>query len=172
MVEAHPLAGVGLQNFRPLMPRYVLPGEQITSLAHNTYVEITAELGIFGLVAFIGVLATAFTRLERLRRRAVAHRSVYVAMTALALQAGVLSFVVSAFFLSAWWDKMTWLLISICVCFERVGWVSLRDAAARSRPSRALRGTVGAPILQPMFSSGELPFSDLSAASQIDACPI
>jgi O-antigen ligase len=163
MIEAHPLIGVGLQNFKPEMLRYRQPDEQIDSLAHNTYIELTAELGVFGCLAFTGVFATAFVRLERLRRRAIVYRRRYLAHTALGLQAGIISFLVSAVFLSAWWDKMTWLLISICVCFERMGLASLREAAARSRPVHALRSIIGAPIPQPVFSSAERPARDPSA---------
>jgi len=139
MIEAHPLAGVGLQNFRPEMERYEGQGEEVISLAHNTYIELTAELGVFGGLAFVGVFATVFIRLERVRRRAVARRCQYLATTALALQAGVLSFVVSAVFLSAWWDKMTWLLVCACVCLERTAPAWFREAARRSSRASATR---------------------------------
>ena len=110
MIAAHPLVGVGLHNFKPTVTRYE-NGEGIESLAHNTYIEVTAELGIPGGILFVGTLLAPFWTLERNRRRALAAGRTHPANVALGLEAGLLSFAVSAFFVSGWWEKMLWLMI-------------------------------------------------------------
>lgn len=119
MIQDHPLAGVGLHNFKPMMPRYA-PNEDVVTLAHNTYIELAAELGVPGLLAFLAVLFTSWYRLDKVRRRAIRHDCGHLAMTALGIEAGIISFAVSAIFLTAWWDKMVWLLIFSGICLDRL----------------------------------------------------
>jgi len=128
MIEAHPLAGVGLHNFEKVILQYedpawltgVMDDQPIVSLAHNTYVELTAETGLPGLFSFLIMLIATFCSLERDRRRAQRARRSHLANIALGLQAGLLSFAVSAAFLSAWWEKMVWLLIFLPMCLHRM----------------------------------------------------
>jgi len=48
IIQAHPLAGIGLGNFNLKASRY----------AHNSYLQIWAELGVLGLFAFIWIAYT------------------------------------------------------------------------------------------------------------------
>jgi len=120
MIRTHPLIGVGLHNFKPLLPVYQVGDEKVISLAHNTYLELAAETGIPGLVAFVGVLGVSFRSLRQVRRHAIAARLPLLSSAALGLQAGLLSYFISAFFMSGWWEKMLWLLIFITVCMRRL----------------------------------------------------
>jgi O-antigen ligase len=61
MTRDHPIWGVGLQNFRPRVPEYVLaPGSlqfihlliERPVVVHNTYLQFLAETGIIGLALF------------------------------------------------------------------------------------------------------------------------
>lgn len=45
IIKAHPLAGVGLGNFNLKMSRY----------AHNSYLQIWAEMGVLGLFSFVWI---------------------------------------------------------------------------------------------------------------------
>lgn len=124
MVETHPLMGVGLGNFENVILQYEDPAWltamknylPIVNLAHNTYIELAAEAGLPGLLSFVLLLLMTFRRLEEDRRRAERARSAHSAAVALGLQAGLLSFAVSAAFLTAWWEKMVWLLIFLPMC--------------------------------------------------------
>lgn len=116
MIRTHPLVGVGLGNFRPTMVQYTDPGVEMVSLAHNTYVEIAAELGIPALIVFLGIFVGAFRALERVRRRAQAAGSTSLFNIALGLEAGLVAYLSSACFLSAWWYKLVWLLVFLTVC--------------------------------------------------------
>lgn len=50
IIKAHPFAGVGPGNFNLKMSRY----------AHNSYLQIWAQMGIFGLVSFIWIIVAVF----------------------------------------------------------------------------------------------------------------
>jgi O-antigen ligase len=127
MIKAHPFAGVGLHNFNHVILNYEDPSwstevtnyEQITTIAHNTYIELAAETGVLGVVAFLGVVITAFRVLDRVRRR-TRTRNLHFSNVALGLQAGLISFAISAVFLSAWWEKIVWLVIFLSVCVHRL----------------------------------------------------
>jgi O-antigen ligase len=62
MFQAHPLFGVGIGNYQDVYAQYhvgifVLP----LGHAHNYYINIAAEAGIFGLIAFLFFLMAIFT---------------------------------------------------------------------------------------------------------------
>jgi O-antigen ligase len=115
MVKAHPLFGIGLHNFKPQVLRYEQPGENVVSLAHNTYIELAAELGVPAVLVFVGIFIAALFSLERVRTRAEFLQSPHLGNIAVGLQAGIVSYLISAVFVSAWWQKMLWMLIA-CTC--------------------------------------------------------
>jgi O-antigen ligase len=119
MIQENPIAGVGLHNFKPLMPKYA-PDENVITLAHNTYIELTAESGLPGGLAFVVVFLTSIYRLDKVRQRAVRLGWTQVQIMALGIESGIISFLVSAVFLTAWWDKLVWLLFFSGICLERV----------------------------------------------------
>jgi O-antigen ligase len=128
MIKTHPMLGVGLGNFRPMMPAYRAKGVEIVTLAHNTYVEIAADLGLPGLILFLGTWVASFRMLGRLRRGNQTGPMGSLSPIALGLQAGLVAYVVDAFFLSTWWYKMCWLLLFLALCLDR-----LAKAAPASR---------------------------------------
>ena len=132
MIQENPIAGVGLGNFKPLMPKYA-PGENVVTLAHNTYIELTAEVGPLGGLAFVVVFLTSIYRLDKVRRRAVRLGSTQVEIMALGIESGIISFLVSAVFLTAWWDKLVWLLFFSGICLERVSRPRLARLATLKR---------------------------------------
>ena len=140
MISRHPVFGVGLHNFKPLVTQYENPGENVVSLAHNTYVELAAELGVGALAVFVGMFITAFSSLERIRRLTHSAKLIHLSNIALGLQAGIVSYLFSAFFVSAWWQKMLWLLIFSTVCLDRVASGALirarRNAAAELKSNK------------------------------------
>ena len=56
MIETYPLFGIGLANFKPMMRWYVPPETSWSSVGHNTFLEIAAELGLPALGVFVGIL--------------------------------------------------------------------------------------------------------------------
>ena len=67
MIKAHPVVGVGAGNFEYAYPLYRTQKEkEITpkgvkyTRAHNEFLQVWAEMGIFGLLAFLGILWAVF----------------------------------------------------------------------------------------------------------------
>jgi len=126
MMKAHPLVGVGLHNFKPLVLGYELPGERVISLAHNTYIELGAELGVIAIPIFVGMFLAAFFSLERVRKQAEFLKSAHLGSVALGLQAGIVSYLISAFFVSAWWQKMLWMHLITTLLLQQFTAVRVR----------------------------------------------
>ena len=74
MVEAHPFTGIGADNFQISSIHYLLRPGALTrtdfivekpKVAHNTYLEVLATLGIVGLLMFLSILAFAIRQTVR-----------------------------------------------------------------------------------------------------------
>ena len=120
MVRAHPVVGVGIETFKARVLEYEGPGEHIFSLCHNTYIEIASELGVAALVPFLGVLLASLFSLRRVRRKFARGGDAHAVATCLGLEAGTLSFLVSAVFVSAWWEKLVWLQVFLAMSVIRL----------------------------------------------------
>lgn len=118
MVQANPLLGVGPGEFRNVVLQYEPPGVRDQHIAHNTYLELFAELGIPAGVTFLALLAATLWSLEKTRRRAI-ERSRLLAEIALALEAGAVGCAVCMIFLTAAHQKCLWLLVFLSICLEQ-----------------------------------------------------
>ena len=89
--------------------------------AHNSYVQVGAELGLPGLLLFIGLLASAFAALGRSNRRGGAPDGAHSrAELTQALTASLTGFVVGAFFLSLAYLEMLYALLALVIGLEKV----------------------------------------------------
>ena len=65
-----PWLGVGIGNYEPVYPRYALPLWPLPlGHAHNYYLNIAAETGVIGLVAYLLLWSVAFVLAWRAIRR-------------------------------------------------------------------------------------------------------
>lgn len=133
MVKAHPITGVGLGNFKAEVASYAAPGLDLNNIAHNTYVEMAAELGVPGLLMFVAVIVLTFLSLGRSRRRALRNNSDLIYRVASGLQAGLVGFCISMLFLSAAFLKLFWFAVFISACLPvLLGLAQRRQQAAAS----------------------------------------
>jgi len=66
MFSDHPWLGVGIGNYAVAYPGYALPGwEDPLGHAHNYYLNVAAEAGIVGLVAYLSLFVAIFWHLLR-----------------------------------------------------------------------------------------------------------
>ena len=58
MLKDYFLTGIGIGNdsFKLVYPAYALSGIETAPHSHNLYLQITVELGIFGLIVFMALL--------------------------------------------------------------------------------------------------------------------
>jgi O-antigen ligase len=125
----HPLLGVGPDNFgaaegllSPYAKRQQYGFGVRWSAAHNSFVQVGAELGLPGLAFYLLMLASTFAalrRTDRLRRRGIRIDAQTVELTQ-ALRAALLGFVVGSFFLSLAYSEMLYTLIAMSAAMAKV----------------------------------------------------
>jgi O-antigen ligase len=121
MIEEYPFFGVGLDGYRFEVAKYVDPAtvpksETVRRVAHNSYMEIAAEMGVPALLIFVGIVLSSLRSLERVRRVTEKSGDEFLRRVSLGLQAGILGAAVALFFVSGQYQKMFWLAISISAC--------------------------------------------------------
>ena len=116
MIVRHPFFGVGLGNFELLVLQYETGEFMVQSVAHNTYLEIAAELGIPALVIFLALFLSSFLCLEKVRRQSAQLRIRFLEVAARGIEGGLAGYLVSAFFVSSEHEKGLWLLIFVSMC--------------------------------------------------------
>jgi O-antigen ligase len=126
----HPVFGVGPGNFQaaegmlsPFADRQQFGVGVRWNAAHNSYIQVGAELGIPGLLLFTGIIASTFGMLRRLSRRALApDDEVEDGSRALtnAIAASLVAFVVGAYFLSLAYAELFYTLVALTVGLHKV----------------------------------------------------
>lgn len=116
----HPLFGVGMGHYHPTIVREGAVIDLPFHVAHNTYVGLLADLGLAGIIPFLGALFSAFANLRRTARRSKASGQLLLHQVAMGLQAGLLGYIVCAFFLSTQWQQVMWLVVFLSMCLPRI----------------------------------------------------
>jgi O-antigen ligase len=122
MAANHPIQGIGLDNFGVVSPAYldspvdveradlVLDGTQV----HNTYLNMLTELGVVGLLAFLGLVggavALGLSSLGGLSRTERADE-----LLARGVVVGAIGMFVSYGFFSAQFEKQFWIVLGMLV---------------------------------------------------------
>ncbi len=144
MFEDNFWTGVGAGNFKPLVPNYLDPGMKLAAVAHNTYLEVGAELGIGGLLTFVAMLFFSLRTLWRLQRQSRAGRDPLIYATARGIGAGLLGACVAIFFVSALHARLLWFMAILSMCLP-----SLMLRPRFSRPPRHSKRPVSMPPADP-----------------------
>jgi O-antigen ligase len=116
MVGTHPFAGVGLGNFKQLMPAYTDPGVRTDTIGHNSYLEVAAEMGIPQLLIFLGILFFSYRSFEQTRVKMEHSEQKLLYEAALGLEAGLVGYAVGAITISAEYQKLFWLVLCLSMC--------------------------------------------------------
>jgi O-antigen ligase len=111
MVRDHPLAGVGIGNFKHAVGGYGEADGDVWRMAHNAYLEIAAEMGLPALTAFVGVIYLSCRSMDRLRRQVRRSGPAILHQASAGIQAGLIGFAVALFFVSGWFLKLFWLMV-------------------------------------------------------------
>jgi O-antigen ligase len=105
--------GIGIGNF-PIVGYFNLG-------THNTYTQISSELGITGLLAYLIFLISPFRKLGAIERRLFAKDETgWFYYLAIGLQASIVGFMVSSFFAAVAYNWFVYYLIAYAVAFRRV----------------------------------------------------
>jgi O-antigen ligase len=136
------LTGIGVGNFKALAPSYQEPGRTVQAIAHNTYIQLSAELGVFGLLAFVGTVVAAFASLQKTASLALRLRSSLLYHSAGGIQGGLIGYAVGAFFVSAEYQRLLWFMIFVSICLA-----TLTRQMARRAARQVLRPKPAAPVV-------------------------
>src|SRR6266566_2257925 len=138
----NPVLGVGGQNFAVAegtispLARLQERGRGVRwGAAHNTFIQVGAELGVPGLLLFIGLIATAFRSLRRVTR--LAGRSgpagTDLSRLAQALTAALIGFVTGSFFLSLAYHDILYTLLAFTLALAKIAHHADTPGGSRSR---------------------------------------
>jgi O-antigen ligase len=132
-----PVFGVGPSNFEvaegtisPFADRQQWGVGVRWNAPHNSFIQVGAELGVPGLVFFVGMLGSALLALHRVRRSRL-HPSRGQPRPELiqALTASLIGFVVGAFFLSLAYSELLYMLLAFAVGARKVAQIRRRSLA-------------------------------------------
>jgi len=157
-VWKRPVLGAGVRNFTAADGHSELSESKAAngrghkwSRAHNSYIEIAAEMGIPGFLAFVTAIIAALVAVHR-RAKASRGASDHAATLSSYLTAALITYAVGGFFLSAEYFPLLYALIGISAA---LGATKLKPATAPSsvagRPQR-WRGAP-APTAAPLGSA-------------------
>jgi O-antigen ligase len=138
----HPLLGIGMGNYQPFMSNR----GQVT---HNAYTQVAAEMGIAALVCYTMFIVTPLRKLGQIARETFATRSnsryYYLSV---GLQASLLGFMVSSFFLSVAYFWYAYYLVGYAVCLRRLYEAETgQEVVVESRKDRKRKAIAAAPSI-------------------------
>ncbi len=144
LVAERPL-GAGGRGFHLLSPVYipeiVAYHDGDPRAPHNTWVQVLCEWGIPGFICFVGVWASSFVLLQRVKRKATADEQPFYYWRAFAIQLGIVGHLVSGFFSDRLYGEAGYWLVALSFALYRI---QLTDAAetAPATADTAAAGTV------------------------------
>ena len=132
MCEDHPLMGIGLGEFKTLIGTYA-EDPRLSKLAHNTYLEVAAELGILSLLVYLFLILETYRSLRWTTELARRLKAPLLYGVATGMQGGIVGFLVSSFFLSAEYVKVFWFYVFFSIVLVRVSraWARQQNKVAR-----------------------------------------
>ncbi len=119
MIQDKPIFGVGLGRFKDKSMNYY-PLLVKPRIAHNTYLHIGAESGLITLGCFLIFLILVFQSLNRSAKYAQALHEPRIYEWVIGIQCGLCGWFVSAFFVSAQYEKFFWAVIFMTMVLERL----------------------------------------------------
>jgi len=110
----HPLLGIGMGNYQNEM-------SYTGHVTHNAYTQVAAEMGAAALVCYTMFIVTPLRKLGQIARETSETRgSSHYYYLAVGLQASLLGYMVSSFFLSVSYEWYVYYLVAFAVCFRRL----------------------------------------------------
>jgi putative inorganic carbon (hco3(-)) transporter len=142
----HPVGGIGYGTFPYVSQEllYKTPGVDAEIIqeraaghnlvAHNTYLGTSAELGITGLMIYLGVILSTGMLLARTAKRASAVGAAFISRISHALILGLVTWSVIIVFLSAETARMFWVIVALSLALPKMVPEPVRPTWLRDQP--------------------------------------
>lgn len=126
--------GIGIGNFPIVGIRNLV--------SHNAYTQVSSEIGVLGLAAYLVFMISPFRKLGAIeRRRFAAGRHDWFYYLSIGLQASIVAYMVSSFFASVAYNWFIYYLIAYAVAFRRIYQIEEGDEEeVRAAPLRQVLG--------------------------------
>jgi tetratricopeptide (TPR) repeat protein len=159
MIKGHPLWGVGLGNFEYAYPLYRTMEEKTTTpkgvkytRAHNQFLQAWSETGVFGLLAFLGLIIYAFGKSRHLIKEKTGEGNFSEVYLIAGITASLIALLVQSLFnpmLEIPTSGLTfWVLLGLLFSIERQEATGPRVlAGGRLLRKRLAAGTLGLVLL-------------------------
>lgn len=113
LVTARNPWGIGIGNF-PIVGIHNL-------VSHNAYTQVSSELGVLGLIAYLVFILSPFRKLSAIERTQLEKNEMdWFYYLAIGLQASFISYMVGSFFASIAYNWFIYYLIAYAVAFRRI----------------------------------------------------
>ena len=110
----HPFFGVGIGNYGPQMSLRGI-------VTHNSYTQVAAEVGLAGLVCYTAFIVMPLRKVSQIARDLLAtHGTSRFYYLTLSIQASLIAYMVSSFFLSVPFLWYVYYLVGYAVCLRRI----------------------------------------------------
>ena len=110
----HPFLGIGMGNYQPNMSYRGL-------VTHNSYTQVASEMGLIALTLYTMFIVKPLRKLSAIARQTFGVKEdSHFYYLALGLQASLLVYMVSSFFLSVPYVWNVYYLVGYAVCFRRI----------------------------------------------------
>jgi O-antigen ligase len=110
----HPLLGIGMGNYQAEMSNRGL-------VTHNSYTQVAAEMGMMAFACYVMFIITPLKKVGQIARETFdARRDSRFYYLALGLQASLIAYLISSFFLSVAYVWYVYYLVAYAVCLRRL----------------------------------------------------
>jgi O-antigen ligase len=130
IIRQHWFLGVGINNLKDVLPRENPFLEEIRTSPHNMYVTILGDLGILGLVLYLGFFWQTLRSLRIARRHFRADGDAAMAALAVTLQVSVVVLLLSNLALDTYGIKAWWSVLALSPVLRRLSGQPQPDPAA------------------------------------------
>lgn len=127
----YPLFGVGMSNFA----HYTDRGKP----THNAFTQVSSELGLPALAVYLAFIIVPLAHLRRMELETYdvpSHRQLYY--LSVGVQAGIVGYLASSFFLSVAYYWIVYYLVGYAVCLRRIYETGPGRVVGRVMPAEAL----------------------------------
>jgi putative inorganic carbon (hco3(-)) transporter len=126
----HPLLGIGMGNYASQMSLRGI-------VTHNSYTQVASEMGLAALACYLMFIVTPLKKLGQMVRETFEGRKhAHFYYMSLGLEAALIGYMVSSFFLSVAYSWYVYYLVGYAVCLRRLYESETSREVVVERPSR------------------------------------